>query len=97
MTHFTISRRKIRRQRVSGSVYIDGIGITVVARRIRLSMTATAYHTGAEHPVLAIASRFQRCTVSGNSTIILASDVTVDDGIQMSVTNDTAINFNAIL
>ena len=31
---------------------------------------------------------------AGESTIILSNDITVTDGIQMSVTKDTAINFN---
>ena len=76
---------------------IDGIGITVVATqdKVEYDSNGNTYDERAEYPVLASSvSDFRDALSQGNSTIILASDVTVDDGIQMSVTNDTAINFN---
>ena len=76
---------------------IDGIGITVVATQdtVEYDSNGNTYDERAEYPVLASSvSDFRDALSRGNSTIILASDVTVDDGIQMSVTNDTAINFN---
>ena len=76
---------------------IDGIGITVVATQdtVEYDSNGNTYDERAEYPVLASSvSDFRDALSQGNSTIILASDVTVDDGIQMSVTNDTAINFN---
>ena len=76
---------------------IDGIGITVVATQdtVEYDSNGNTYDVRAEYPVLASSvSDFRDALSRGNSTIILASDVTVDDGIQMSVTNDTAINFN---
>ena len=76
---------------------IDGIGITVVATQdtVEYDSNGNTYDERAKYPVLASSvSDFRDALSQGNSTIILASDVTVDDGIQMSVTNDTAINFN---
>ena len=76
---------------------IDGIGITVVATQdtVEYDSNGNTYDGRAEYPVLASSvSDFRDALSQGNSTIILASDVTVEDGIQMSVTNDTAINFN---
>ena len=76
---------------------IDGIGITVVATQdtVEYDSNGNTYDVSAEYPVLASSvSDFRDALSQGNSTIILASDVTVDDGIQMSVKNDTAINFN---
>lgn len=76
---------------------IDGIGITVVATQdtVEYDSNGNTYDERAEYPVLASSvSDFRDALSQGNSTIILASDVTVEDGIQMSVTNDTAINFN---
>ena len=76
---------------------IDGIGITVVATQdtVEHDSNGNTYDERAEYPVLASSvSDFRDALSQGNSTIILASDVTVDDGIQMTVTNDTAINFN---
>ena len=76
---------------------IDGIGITVVATQdtVEHDSNGNTYDERAEYPVLASSvSDFRDALSQGNSTIILASDVTVEDGIQMSVTNDAAINFN---
>ena len=76
---------------------IDGIGITVVATQdtVEHDSNGNTYDERAEYPVLANSvSDFRDALSQGNSTIILASNVTVEDGIQMSVTNDTAINFN---
>ena len=76
---------------------IEGIGITVVATQdtVEHDSNGNTYDERAEYPVLANSvSDFRDALSQGNSTIILASDVTVEDGIQMSVTNDTAINFN---
>ena len=76
---------------------IDGIGITVVATQdtVEHDSNGNTYDERAEYPVLASSvSDFRDALSQGNSTIILASDVTVTDGIQMSVTNDTSINFN---
>ena len=88
-------------QETAGNEYqnrtIDGIGITVVATQdtVENDSNGNTYDGRAEYPVLASSvSDFRDALSQGNSTIILASDVTVDDGIQMSVTNDTAINFN---
>ena len=76
---------------------IDGIGITVVATQdtVEHDSNGNTYDERAEYPVLASSvSDFRDALSQGNSTIILASDVTVEDGIQMSVENDTSINFN---
>ena len=79
------------------NLFIDGIGITVVATQdtVEYDSNGNTYDERAKYPVLASSvSDFRDALSQVNSTIILASDVTVDDGIQMSVTNDTAINFN---
>ena len=76
---------------------IDGIGITVVATQdtVEYDSNGNTYDERAEYPVLASSvSDFRDALSQGNSTIILASDVTVEDGIQMSVTKDTAVDFN---
>ena len=76
---------------------IDGIGITVVATQdtVEHDSNGNTYDVRAEYPVLASSvSDFRDALSQGNSTIILASDVTVEDGIQMSVENDASINFN---
>ena len=76
---------------------IDGIGITVVATQdtVEYDSNGNTYDERAEYPVLASSvSDFRDALSQGNSTIILASDVTVTDGIQMSVENDASINFN---
>ena len=76
---------------------IDGIGITVVATQdtVEHDSNGNTYDERAEYPVLASSvSDFRDALSQGNSTIILASDVTVEDGIQMSVTKDTAVDFN---
>ena len=76
---------------------IDGIGITVVATQdtVEHDSNGNTYDERAEYPVLASSvSDFRDALPQGNSTIILASDVTVEDGIQMSVENDASINFN---
>ena len=76
---------------------IDGIGITVVATQdtVEHDSNGNTYEERAEYPVLASSvSDFRDALSQGNSTIILASDVTVEDGIQMSVENDASINFN---
>ena len=76
---------------------IDGIGITVVATQdtVEHDSNGNTYDERAEYPVLASSvSDFRDALSQGNSTIILASDVTVEDGIQMSVENDASINFN---
>ena len=76
---------------------IDGIGITVVATQdtVEHDSNGNTYDDRAEYPVLASSvSDFRDALSQGNSTIILASDVTVEDGIQMSVENDASINFN---
>ena len=76
---------------------IDGIGITVVATQdtVEYDSNGNTYDERAEYPVLASSvSDFRDALSQGNSTIILASDVTVEDGIQMSVKNDASIDFN---
>ena len=76
---------------------IDGIGITVVATQdtVEHDSNGNTYDERAEYPVLASSvSDFRDALSQGNSTIILASDVTVEDGIQMSVKNDASIDFN---
>ena len=76
---------------------IDGIGITVVATQdtVEHDSNGNTYDERAEYPVLASSvSDFRDALSQGNSTIILASDVTVDDGIQMEVKDDASINFN---
>ena len=76
---------------------IDGIGITVVATQdtVEHDSNGNTYDERAEYPVLASSvSDFRDALSQGNSTIILASDVTVEDGNQMSVENDASINFN---
>ena len=77
--------------------YIDNIAITVVATQdtYEYDSTRNTYDQNAEYPVLASSvSDFRDALSQGNSTIILASDVTVTDGIQMSVENDASIDFN---
>ena len=76
---------------------IDGIGITVVATQdtVEHDSNGNTYDERAEYPVLASSvSDFRDALSQGNSTIILASDVTVEDGIQMSVENDASIDFS---
>lgn len=76
---------------------IDGIGITVVATQdtVEHDSNGNTYDERAEYPVLASSvSDFRDALSQGNSTIILASDVTVEDGIQMSVKNDASIDFS---
>ena len=76
---------------------IDGIGITVVATQdtVEHDSNGNTYDERAEYPVLASSvSDFRDALSQGNSTIILASDVTVEDGKQLSVKNDASIDFN---
>ena len=76
---------------------IDGIGITVVATQdtVEYDSNGNTYDERAEYPVLASSvSDFRDALSQGNSTIILASDVTVTDGKQLSVKNDASIDFN---
>ena len=76
---------------------IDGIGITVVATQdtVEYDSNGNTYDERAEYPVLASSvSDFRDALSQGNSTIILASDVTVTDGKQLSVKNDASIDFS---
>ena len=76
---------------------IDGIGITVVATQdtVEHDSNGNTYDERAEYPVLASSvSDFRGALSQGNSTIILASDVTVTDGKQLSVKSDASIDFS---
>lgn len=77
--------------------FIDGIGITVTAAQdtVEYDSNDNQYDAGAEYPVLVSnVAGFKNALTQGNSNIVLTNDVTVTNGVQMSVTNDTAINFN---
>ena len=76
---------------------IDGIGITVVATQdtVEYDSNNNTYDEHAEYPVMVSnVAGFENALTQGNSNIVLTNDVTVTNGVQMSVTNDTAINFN---
>ncbi len=76
---------------------IDGIGITVVATQdtVEYDSNINTYDENAEYPVMVSnVAGFENALTQGNSNIVLTNDVTVTNGVQMSVTNDTAINFN---
>ena len=76
---------------------IDGIGITVVATQetVEYDSTTNQYDAGATYPVtVSNATAMRDALTQGSGNIVLTEDVTVEDGIQMSVTNDTSINFN---
>ena len=76
---------------------IDGIGITVVATQntVEYDSNNNTYDENAEYPVMVSnVAGFENALTQENSNIVLTNDVTVTNGVQMSVTNDTAINFN---
>ena len=76
---------------------IDGIGITVIATQdtVEYDSNNNTYDKNAEYPVMVSnVAGFENALTQGNSNIVLTNDVTVTNGVQMSVTNDTAINFN---
>ena len=76
---------------------IDGIGITVVATQdtVEYDSTTNQYDADATYPVtVSNATAMRDALTQGSGNIVLTQDVAVADGIQMSVTNDTAINFN---
>lgn len=76
---------------------IDGIGITVVATQASFEYDSydDQYDSDAEYPILPTSvSDFRDALTLVNSNIILADDITVEDGIQLSVLNDTSIDFN---
>ena len=88
-------------QETAGNEYqgksIDNIAITVVATQdtVEYDSYGNTYDERAEYPVLASSvSDFRDALTQGSGNIVLTQDVAVADGIQMSVTNDTAINFN---
>ena len=77
---------------------INGIVITVVAKQAagyEYDSNNNTYDENAEYPVMVSdVAGFENALTQGNSNIVLTNDVTVTNGVQMSVTNDTAINFN---
>ena len=76
---------------------IEGIAITVVATQdtVEYDSTTNQYDAGATYPVtVSNATAMRDALTQGSGNIVLTEDITVEDGIQMSVTNDTSINFN---
>ena len=76
---------------------IDGIGITVYATQdtVEYDSSTNGYDAGAALPVTVSNSTAMRDALTqGSGNIVLTEDVTVEDGIQMSVENDASINFN---
>ena len=80
---------------------IDGIGITVLATQdtVEYDSEDNQYDKDALYPVTVSSATDIRDALAGTasvgpSNIVLTNDVTIDDGIQLGVTNDTAINFN---
>ena len=76
---------------------IDGIGITVYATQdtVEYDSSTNRYDAGAALPVTVSNSTAMRDALTqGSGNIVLTEDVTVEDGIQMSVENDASINFN---
>ena len=80
---------------------IDGIGITVLATQdtVEYDSEGNQYDKDALYPVTVSSATDIRTALAGAasvgpSNIVLTNDVTIDDGMQLGVTNDTAINFN---
>ena len=80
---------------------IDGIGITVVATQLDSESDSFGreYDKNALYPAVVSSVTDIRDVLDGSATmdssnIILTNDVKVEDGIQLGVTSDTAINFN---
>ena len=80
---------------------IDGIAITVVATQdtVEYDSNSNQYDKDALYPVTVSSATDIRTALAGAasvgpSNIVLTNDVAIDDGIQLGVTNDTAINFN---
>ena len=76
---------------------IDGIGITVYATQdtVEYDSSTNRYDAGAALPVTVSNSTAMRDALTqGSGNIVLTEDVTVEDGIQMSVENDASIDFN---
>ena len=76
---------------------IDGIGITVVATQdtVEYDSNDNTYDENAEYPaIVSTATDIREAVEQGKANVLLTEDITVDDGIQISVKNDTAINFN---
>ena len=76
---------------------IDGIAITVYATQdtVEYDSSTNRYDAGAALPVTVSNSTAMRDALTqGSGNIVLTEDVTVEDGIQMSVENDASINFN---
>lgn len=76
---------------------IDGIAITVLATQdtVEHDSINNQYDVNAQYPVsVSNVTGFRDALTQGNSNIVLTSDIAVDDGRQMSVKTDTAINFN---
>ena len=77
--------------------FIDGIGITVVATQYthEFDSNSNQYDATAEYPeTVSTVTGIRAAVQQGKADIILTEDITIDDGIQISVENDTAINFN---
>ncbi len=76
---------------------IDGIGITVIATQdtVEHDSNNNQYDANAEYPaIVSTAADIRNAVEQGKANVLLTEDITIDDGIQIGVKNDTAINFN---
>ncbi len=76
---------------------IDGVAITVVATQdtVEYDSEKNTYDENAQYPeLLTTADDFRAAVKAGRSTLVLADDIKVDDGVQISITKDTTIDFN---
>lgn len=76
---------------------IEGISITVLATQYTYENDSIGpdYDENAQYPeIVSDVNSLKEAITAGKASVILAKDVTVEDGKQISVTKDVAIDFN---
>ena len=76
---------------------LEGFGITVVATQdtVENDSYGDQYDANAAYPeIVAGATALKDAIAAGKNTVILAEDAVVEDGVQIGITKDTAIDFN---
>lgn len=76
---------------------LDGVAITVLATQYTKEYDSYTdqYDKDADYPVSVFSAQSIRDAIkAGSSNLFLTEDITIDDGIQLGIENDTAIDFN---
>lgn len=76
---------------------LDGVAITVLATQYTKEYDSYTdqYDKDADYPVSVSSAQSIRDAIeAGSSNLFLTEDITIEDGIQLGIKNDTAIDFN---